>query len=125
MPYIIDTANRGISFVVDHVLQKDIARETIIEKLREHATIVYIHTQATDPIARYKEKIETSESIEEQARRDFLLTRATYHADNLSNTSDMIELNLPTLVVNTDDGYTPELSDIIKFIQSQVDSADQ
>lgn len=125
VPYIIDTANRGISFVVDHVLQKDIARETIIEKLREHATIVYIHTQATDPIARYKEKIETSESIEEQARRDFLLTRATYHADNLSNTSDMIELNLPTLVVNTDDGYTPELSDIIKFIQSQVDSADQ
>lgn len=120
VPHMIESANRGISFVVDHVLQKNMARETIIEKLREHATIVYIHTQATDPIARYKENIETSESAEVQARRDILLDRAAHHADNLQNTADKIELDLPTLVVNTDNGYKPELRYVTEFIKSQI-----
>ena len=118
VPYMIDTANKGISFVVDHVLQKNMAKETIIDKLREHAHIIYIHTQAVDPISRYKERIIANQSADVQYRRDFLLSRAEYHANNLRNTSEKIDLDIPTLVVNTDDGYDPVLDDVVAFIRA-------
>jgi adenylate kinase family enzyme len=117
VPYMIDTSKRGISFVVDHVLQKNIAKETIIDKLQEYATVMYIHTQAIDPISRYKQRIETHESADVHDRREYLLERADYHASNLDNTSQKIELNVPTLVVNTDNGYVPELSEVISFVK--------
>lgn len=122
VPYMIDTAKLGISFIVDHVLQKDIAKETIIEKLQEHSNVIYIHTQASDPIARYKNNIETNESIDVNNRRDFLLARADYHTHNLDNTMFKIELNIPILVVNTDDGYSPSLKDIVEFIKAEISS---
>lgn len=119
VPYMVETARLGISFVVDHVLQKDIAEETIIEKLREHATLIYIHTQTLDPIARYRQNIETSESAEVQSRHDYLLARAEHHANNLNNTAGAIALDIPTLVVNTDDGYSPCMEDILGFIRAE------
>lgn len=118
VPYMIDTAKLGISFVVDHVLQKDIAKETIIEKLQEYANVLYIHTQTSDPIGRYRHRIETDESVDTKARRDLLLSRADCHANNLANTASMIELGVPTLVVNTDNAYEPDLGEILAFIQS-------
>jgi len=45
-----------------------------------------------------------NQSTEVQGRRDFLLRRATHHTNNLVMTSEKIELGIPTLVVNTDDG---------------------
>ncbi len=119
LPYMIQTAKLGITFVVDHVLQKDIAKETIIEKLQEHSNVLYIHTQTIDPIARYKNNIETNESAEIQNRRNHLLTRAEHHTNNLDNTISKITLDIPTLVVNTDNGYNPGIEDIIEFIQTE------
>jgi adenylate kinase family enzyme len=118
VPYMIDTAKLGISFVVDHVLQKGIAKETIIEKLREHANVIYIHTQASDPITRYKYNIEMNESMDVKKRRNYLLARADHHANNLDNTMYKIELEVPTLEVNTDNNYTPSLEEIVAYIQS-------
>lgn len=119
VPYMVDTAKLGISFVVDHVLQKDIAKETIINKLQEHANVIYIHTQASDPIARYKNNIETHESSDIQSRRDYLLARAEFHSNNLDNTVHKIDLDIPTLVVNTDNNYAPYLKDILAFIHAK------
>jgi adenylate kinase family enzyme len=118
VPYMIDTAKLGISFVVDHVLQKNIAKETVIDKLREHANVIYIHTQASDPIGRYKHNIETNESIDVKSRQDYLIKRADFHANNLDNTINKIDLGIPTLVVNTDNEYSPSLKEIIEYIQS-------
>lgn len=119
VPYMIDTAKLGISFVVDHVLQKGIAKETIINKLQEYADVIYIHTQALDPIARYKNNIETHESIDVKGRRDYLIARAEFHANNLSNTMHKLELDIPTLVVDTNNDYSPNLNDIVAFIRSK------
>lgn len=119
VPYMIETAKLGISFVVDHVLQKDIAKETIIEKLQEYSNVLYIHTQAIDPITRYKNNIETNESAEVKGRHDYLLTRAEYHTSNLDNTINKIVLGIPTLVVSTDDGYSPSMKEILEFIRSE------
>ena len=118
VPYMIDTSQLGISFVVDHVLQKNIAKETIIDKLREHANIIYIHTQASNPIARYKSNIETNESADVNIRHDYLIARAEFHTHNLSNTMYEIDLDIPTLVVDTDNDYNPSLNNILEFIHS-------
>lgn len=118
VPYMTHCSQLGISFVVDHVLQKHLAKETIIDKLQEHANIIYIHTQSSDPIERYKKNIETHESQEVQSRHDYLMSRAEFHASNLENTRHTIDLDIPTLVVDTNDGYDPALNEILRFIQS-------
>jgi len=118
VPYMVDTSRLGISFVVDHVLQKSMAKETIIKKLQEHANVIYIHTQASDPIARYKHNIETNDSMDVKSRHDYLLARADHHTNNLNNTLHKIELDVPTLVVNTDNNYSPNLEEIVAYIQS-------
>lgn len=116
LPLMINMAQSKISFVVDHVLQKDIAKASVIDKLKEHANIIYIHTQSTHPIERYIEKIKTSDSLGIQQRRDLLIKRAEHHRTNLVNTSESINLDVPTLTVNTNDGYNPSLDAIIAFI---------
>jgi len=118
VPYMINTSKLGISFVVDHVLQKNMAKETIIERLQEYANVIYIHTQASDPITRYKHNIETNESMDVKRRHDYLLARADHHSNNLENTMHKIELDIPTLVVDTNDNYIPSLEEIMAYIQS-------
>lgn len=118
VPLLIEYAKKGISVVVDHVLQKDIAKSTIIEKLEAVATIIYIHVETADPIKRYVERTQTSKLPDIIRRRNLLLDRASHHRDNLINTANVIDLDIPTIVVNTDDGYKPGLSEIISFINS-------
>lgn len=113
---MVETAKLGITFVVDHVLMKDNARETIIEKLQGYAHVINIHTQASDPIERFKENIKNHESKEVQGRREFLLSRAEVHGANLSKTMHQIDLGIPTLIVNTDEGYVPNLDSVLEFI---------
>lgn len=117
VPMLIEAARHGVSYVVDHVLQKDLAKETIIDKLRPVANIIYIHLQATDPIERYIARTNASTVPDVIRRRDTLMERAVHHRKNLHQTSDVIELGVPTLIVNTDDGYDPAFEDIIKFIE--------
>lgn len=120
VPYMVETAKFGISFVVDQVLQKDIAKETVIDRLKDYANVIYIHVQASDPIARYVKNIETNESTDIQSRREFLISRAEFHAQNLENTARVMELDVPTMVVDTNDGYDPSLEEVIGFIKSHL-----
>lgn len=119
VPLLLDHARKGISFVVDHVLQKDIAKETIIEKLEEVANIIYVHVEAEHPIDRYIERVEQSELPSIIRRREVLLERAEYHKDNLSNTQNVIDLGVPTIIVDTNNGYRPALNEIILFINER------
>ena len=116
LPLLVDHAERGISFVVDQVLQKDMAKSTIIEKLESVADVIYVHTQTQDPIKRYTERIQSSELPDIIRRKELLLDRAEHHRENLINTAKVIQLNIPTIIVNTDGEYEPSLSKIISFI---------
>lgn len=117
VPLMIAMSQKGISFVVDQVLQKDASEADIIDKLRPHAYIVNIHTTCSNPIERYKERIAHSESRDITERREFLLKRAVYHEPNLDNTSQPLVLNVPLLAVNTDDGYDPSVEAVVDFIK--------
>jgi cytidylate kinase len=119
VPTMIAMAKRHISFVVDHVLQKGMAETSIIDKLRPYATIMYIHTKATDPIRRYTDRVQNSELPSIIERRAYLLERAAVHRENLEATNEPLALEVPTLVVNTDKGYEPALSEIVAFIKSK------
>jgi len=117
VPLLVDMTKLRISFVVDHVLQKNMSESDVIEKLRPHAKIVYVHTQADNPIQRFYEReqrrtdkgvVLTPEQL--QARRD-------YHQKNLPNTQYPVDLNVPTIVVETNDGYEPDFDRIIQMIE--------
>lgn len=118
IPLLIDFAKKNISFVVDHVLQKDIAKATIIERLEPYATLINVHTYATNPIERYVHRTKISELPDIVRRRDLLLGRAGHHRRNLVNTADPMDLGVPAIAVNTDNGYVPGLTEIILFINS-------
>ena len=117
VPILIATATHGVSYVVDHVLQKELAQETIIDKLLLVANVIYIHVQTKDPIARYVERTNTSNVPDIIHRRNLLIERAVHHRNNLENTQSVIDLSIPTLIVNTDDGYEPSLTGILSFIE--------
>jgi hypothetical protein len=48
-----------------------------------------------------------------------LLERAEFHCNNLLNTARVIDLGVPTIVVNTESGYDPVLSEVIAFVNEQ------
>jgi adenylate kinase family enzyme len=121
IPLMVDIAQKKVSFVVDHVLQKELAKATIIDTLQNVATIVYVHVQCADPIRRYIERVQTSIVPDVVRRRDLLLERAEWHRKNLDNTAAPLKLDLPTIVINTDDGYNPGLDKIISFVKGQID----
>lgn len=118
VPMLVEAAAHGVSYVVDHVLQKDLAKETIIDKLMPLANVIYIHVEASDPVSRYVERTATSTVPDVIRRRDILLERSHHHRANLDNTRHVIPLDVPTLVVNTDDGYEPNVETILKFIET-------
>ena len=117
VPTIVELAQKGVSFVVDQVLQKGTSEIAVIDKLRPYATIVNIHTVCANPIERYKDKVIHSDLPKVIERREQLLERVAYHEDNLDKTSKPLELGLPVLVVNTDADYNPNLNEIMSFIQ--------
>lgn len=118
VPTMIELSQKGVSFVVDQVLQRGISEVAIVDKLRPNAIIINIHTVCTDPIERYEQRIKSSDSQNVMQRREQLLERAVYHKKNLNKTSQPLELGVPMLVVNTNDGYHPSLSEIVGFIQN-------
>ncbi|HEX6258637.1 MAG TPA: AAA family ATPase [Candidatus Saccharimonadales bacterium] len=117
VPTMIGLAQNSVSFVADQVLQKGVSEATIIDRLRPYAQIINIHTVCSDPIARYMQRVQSSEVPSVIARREQLLERAAYHKGNLDKTSQPLDLGVPTLVVNTDEGYTPNLSQVLNFIK--------
>jgi len=117
IPTMIELSQKGVSFVVDQVLQKGSSEVNIIDKLRPHANIVNIHTVCANPIERYVDRVKSSDMPNIVQRREHLLERAVFHKENLDKTNQPLELDLPSLVVNTDNGYNPSLSEVVTFIQ--------
>lgn len=117
VPLMVTMAKLGMSFVVDHVLQKDISKADVIDKLTPWAQIVYVHTIAAHSIDRHLAR--------ELARNDKgtvlddegLSKRAEFHASNLAQTEHPADYENPVLIVHTDDGYEPSLEEIVEFIQ--------
>lgn len=119
VPLLLQLAKTGVSVVVDHVLQKDKSKTDIIDKLTPHVILIYIHVQAKDPIARHyqRERERTDRGIAQTPEE--LKARRDYHAKNLAVTIEPLEIGMPTLVVNTDDGYVPAIDHILDFIETE------
>lgn len=65
-------AQRGVSFIADHVLVKDMSNHDVTEKLLPYAHVIIIHLiKGTDPIQRYLDR--------ELARTDMLCFAKTNH----------------------------------------------
>ena len=122
VPTIVEMARRGVSLIVDHVLQKGVSEADIIEPISEYATVINVHAQATDPLERYTQRVLTSTTPSIVHRRKQLLSLVDPHRKNLSSTLEPLGLNLPTIVVNTDNGYSPTIDEIVSFIKTTITS---
>lgn len=120
VPTMVDMSKKGISFVVDHVLQQGVSEADIIDVLRSHANIVNIHTQCANPIERYIKRVQESNLPSVVERREHLLNLAVPHGKNLNKTSEPLNLELPLLIVDTNDGYEPSINQIISFIREKI-----
>lgn len=118
VPIMIDMAKRGISFVVDHVLQKDISKTDVIDRLSPHARIIFVHTVAKDPITRHLGRELTREGRGKALNDDELKKRADFHTSNLSQTVEPADFEKPVIIVDTNDGYSPTLDKIIATIEN-------
>ena len=119
VPILQDMAQRGVSFIADHVLVKDTSNHDVIEKILPYAHVIIIHLKATDPIQRYldRELVRTDKGV--VLREDELRERAEYHRTSLEYTAELGEYGVPTLVVNADDGYEPKFEEIVAFVMEQ------
>lgn len=118
VPTIVQMVEKGVSVVVDHVLLSGVSEADIIDRLRPHAEIINIHTQCVNPLERYRERVNTSKLPSIVKRREHLLSLMDMHLANLDKTSAPLDLDVPSLVVTTDDGYDPTIDDIIAFLHS-------
>ena len=119
VPLMIWLAKSNVSFVVDHVLQKEMSKTDIIDKLTPFAEIVYIHLKTEDPVGRHlaRELVRTDRGnhADEAAK----VERADFHRNNLAQTEKPLDLGLPVIEINTSDGYEPSFESIIAFIESE------
>lgn len=118
VPVMIDLAKRNLSFIADHVLQKGISEAGIIDRLKPYANIVYVHVETAHPIERYKHRVETSTLPSVVQRREHLLELAQPHTENLVKTRKPLDLGVPTITVQTDDGYAPDIDSVVAFIRA-------
>ncbi len=116
IPTMIDMTKKGISFTVDQVLLQGTSEADIIDKLLPHAEIILVQTQATNPIERHLSRELARTDRGQVLDRDGLKKRAEHHRQNLPRTQEPVDRDLPTIIVNTDDGYSPSISDIANFI---------
>jgi cytidylate kinase len=125
LPLLVEMAQKNISFVVDHVLQRNLSEQDVIEKLTPYANVAYIHTYADDPIARHIERelrrTDRGAILNEQQR----IERSEFHRQNLSNTRASLDLNLPLLEVDTTNGYDPDFEAVIAFIEKVYKESDR
>lgn len=119
VPLMMAMARLRISFVVDQVLQKDISKTDIIDKLTPWARIVYVHTMAGNSIERHLARELTRRDKGVVLDEGGLKKRAEFHASNLAQTEQPADYESPVLVVRTEEGYEPSLEKIIDFIQRQ------
>ncbi len=119
VPILQDMAQRGVSFIADHVLVKDRSSHDVIEKLLPYAHVIIIHLKVTDPIQRYLDRELARIDKGVVLREDELRERAEYHRTNLEYTAELGEYGVPTLVVNADDGYEPKFEEIVGWIEEQ------
>lgn len=123
VPLMIDMVQKQVSFVVDHVLQKDTSKIDVIDKIRPYADIVIIYTTSADPIKRHLERELRHDSPGKIREDEEIISRAEFHRQNLANTQDADpNLGLPSLTVNTDSDYEPSMDAILAFIASSRDT---
>lgn len=119
VPILIDMAQKSISFVVDQVLQKDLSKADITDKLSPYASIVYIHTQTTNPIQRHLARELARKDRGRVLTPDELKTRSEFHRQNLGNTAEPVDIGIEPFIVDTTNGYSPSIEEIVDYIEQR------
>lgn len=116
VPLMQTMARHDISFVVDQTLIEGVSQTDVLDKLTPLAQLINIHTIANDPIARYIQRNETRDDVQRFMSQAATPENIQRHRDNLVRTQPPLTVDVPQLVVTTNDGYEPSVDEIIAFI---------
>ncbi len=117
IPHLLHLASAGVSYVVEQVLQKGISELSVIEPLKKVATVIYVHTMAEVAVDRQLARELARTDRGKVLNDDELRAMADYHKNNLWRTEQALDLDIPTIIVHTDDGYEPDLEHILDSIE--------
>lgn len=101
----------GISVIGDMALFPGLSEGDVTERLSPLANLVAVHCQSTAALARFETR-SRSDPVH-AAHVDALMLEATRLCEE---TFEPHELECPTLVVDTTDGYEPTIEAIVEFI---------
>lgn len=101
--------------------KKTYQKTDIIDKLLPHTRIIFIHTVAANPAKRHLERKLGRYDNGKVLDYDDLKKRTDFHTSNLSQTVEPADFEKPVLIVNTDNGYSPALDDIIATVKRFVE----
>ena len=116
VPLLVEMAQKGISFVVDQVLQRNMSEHDIIHVLMPHARLVYVHVYADNPIERHLKRELARHDSGMSLSEEQLIERSEYHRNNMSQTQYPLAIDVPLLEVDATQDYRPLFEQIISFI---------
>jgi predicted kinase len=115
------TASLGVSCVVEYVVQQD--RPSDIQRLSSVADCVVVLVECREHLERLASRNRVDRLLNRQPVLDALgyTTIDEHTRDAVARMRSVakamrVDFGLPTLRVNTDDGYEPGLDDIVEFV---------
>jgi hypothetical protein len=115
------TASLGVSCIVEYVVRQQ--RPADLQRLSSVADCVVVLTECRDHLERFASRNRTDRLLDRQPVLDALgYTTIREHTSDAvarmrSVANEMrVDFGLPTLRVNTDDGYEPGLDAIVDFV---------
>lgn len=106
-----DLLKRGISFVTDGTLYKNISEVDIKSQLLPHAQTINVHTRAKDEHQRFYDREINRKGVSKDWKV-WLELHMSHLKRIYASTVDPLELNIPLLEVESTDEYAPSIAEI-------------
>ena len=105
-------ASLGVSFIAEQTFYRGVSEPDVARRLAPNCVLVNVHCQSTHAVARFARRIRDDPLCGEARLRKLLPL-----AERLqSELYEPLALECPLIVVDTDDGYTPGLQNVIDQI---------
>lgn len=121
VPLLIYMSQKNVSLVVDQILLPGKSERDVIDKVGPYAKLVYIHTYADDAIDRQHKRNMADPLMNKMWTKEELENNTEYHKSIKHLTDRPADFEKPVLSVRTDDGYEPDISEVMNFIKNEYD----
>jgi hypothetical protein len=105
-------ASLGISFIAEQTFYRGVSEPDVARRLAPKCVLVNVHCRSTHAVARFARRMRDDPLCGEARLRKLLPLAESLQ----SELYEPLALDCPLIVVDTDDGYTPALQNVIDQI---------